>query len=262
MCRKPSVFLPSRNPEQSHGRCSHGGCSGCISSGLPSHPASLGSRVRLGAQQPHRFGHSASSIFKFICFFQFSFMDCKAWKCVLFLLHSGQQCKINLIDFFFFFFCHISPTIVKYVGHSHLECSLLKVTDIDCSWGLILSFPSLHYSLLQYFLLRSCDSQLGSWIDSAPPFLPRHQHHGVSKHKPSLEITAFIGYFTFLPICGSSSHVCVMIRFSGFWQISLTRKGNTVCSWPILDCYLPSVQHWKWLTERSWTSVWMSCSCW
>lgn len=90
----------------------------------------------------------------------FCVMDCEALKCSLVLLQSGHQCKTTQSVWF----CHIS-----------------HVTDMVCSWGFIWNSPSLHHSPQQYLLLGSCDFQLGSWIDSAPPFLSRHQHNGALK---------------------------------------------------------------------------------
>lgn len=141
-----------------------------------------------------------------------------------------------------------TTTIVKYVCHSHLECHLLKVTDKDCSWGLIFCLFTPAYS--STFCSALVILNLVPGLIQLLPFSQGINTMVCISLSQALKFSVFIEDFTFLPSYCSSLHVCVMLRSSGFWQISLTRKGSTVCSWPILDCYLPSVLHWKWLSER------------
>lgn len=198
VCGKPPVLLPSGRPEHSSWRPSYHGCSMCTSPGLPADPASLGQRERLGPQQPHRFEQSVT-VTPDLCQTHTS-----AVSHLNLIIVSSQGMKIQLVwhnsvekkqrkksvEIYIWYQIHIHFTV----------CTVLM--------KFVMHFPSHCYSLLQCFLLCSPDSQLGPWTDPAPPFLSRHQHHGMRELKPNFDIIAFTEYFTVIVACDDEQCVC------------------------------------------------------
>lgn len=135
-----------------------------------------------------------------------------------------------------------TTTIVKYVCHSHLECHLLKVTDKDCSWGLIfclfcLFTPAYSSTFCSALVILNLVPGLIQLL----PFSQGINTMVCISLSQALKFSVFIEEFTFLPSYCSSLHMSVLCSGpQGSGKYLSQEKGTLSAAGPswIVTCHL------------------------